>query len=427
MKMIHCADLHLDARMTSNLSKEQARQRKTELLDTFARMIRYAADNEVEAILIAGDLFDSNHVSASARNVVRGEIAAHPEIEFYYLRGNHDTDSALAEDTPPNLHLFGTEWTSYVCGAESGADVVITGAELSPDTAGQGGKASSLARTLVLDADCINLVMLHGQAGRYAGKDRTEEIPLRELRNKGVDYLALGHVHAYAREPLDSRGVYCYSGCLEGRGFDECGPHGFVLLDIDVQKRRIQDRFVPFAARALYTVPVDISGCLTQTETVRKIRDVLSGDASPLESCAENAADRHEADKAVQESGQAADDMAQKGGGAAGGATQESGQAADDMPQAKDLLKIVLTGTIDVDFEPDLPFMQRQLAPDYYFVKLENQTRLHVDAQAYALDASLKGEFVRTVMAAEELSEEEKAAVVQCGIRALSGELEEWI
>lgn len=382
MKIIHCADLHLDARMTANFSKEQARQRKTELLDTFARMIRYAADNGIEAILIAGDLFDSNHVSASARNVVRGEIAAHAEIDFYYLRGNHDTDSALADDVPPNLHLFGTEWTSYVHSLGSGANVVITGAEISSDTAGQGGSAASLAHTLVLDDHCINLVMLHGQAAAYAAKDKAEGIPLRELRNKGIDYLALGHVHAYERAQLDSRGTYCYSGCLEGRGFDECGAHGFVVLDIDEQKRTIQDRFVPFAARTLYTVTVDISDCLTQTEAVQKIRAVLSGIASPAE---------------------------------------------NGLPQAKDLLKIVLTGTIDIGFEPDLSFLQRQLAPDYFFVKLENQTTLHVNAQAYALDVSLKGEFVRTVMAAEDLAEEDKAAVVQCGIRALSGELEEWL
>lgn len=393
MKIIHCADLHLDARMTANLSKEQARQRKTELLDTFARMIRYAHDNKVSAILIAGDLFDTNHVSASARNVVCGEIAAHPEIDFYYLRGNHDTDSALADDVPPNLHLFGTEWTSYVYSCGSGANVVITGAEISSDAAGQGGSAVSLAHTLVLDDLCINLVMLHGQAGTYAAKEKADEIPLRELRNKGIDYLALGHVHAYIREQLDSRGVYCYAGCLEGRGFDECGVHGFVVLDIDEQQRTVQDRFVPFAARTLHTVTVDISDCLTQTEVVQKIRAVLSDIASPAEVSTENAADK----------------------------------IADGVLKAEDMLKIVLAGTIDIGFEPDLPFLQRQLAPEYFFVKLENQTTLHVNAQAYALDVSLKGEFVRTVMAAEDLSEEEKAAIVQCGIRALSGELEEWL
>ena len=56
MKIIHCADLHLDSNMTSNLSREQAKQRKAELLATFERMIAYAKDNSVKAVIIAGPL-----------------------------------------------------------------------------------------------------------------------------------------------------------------------------------------------------------------------------------------------------------------------------------------------------------------------------------------------------------------------------------
>jgi exonuclease SbcD len=55
-----------------------------------------------------------------------------------------------------------------------------------------------------------------------SSKDKTEVISLKELKNKAIDYLALGHIHSYKMEQLDSRGVYCYPGCLEGRGFDEC-------------------------------------------------------------------------------------------------------------------------------------------------------------------------------------------------------------
>ena len=39
MKIIHCADLHLDSQMTANLTKEQARERKREIIRTFTRMV----------------------------------------------------------------------------------------------------------------------------------------------------------------------------------------------------------------------------------------------------------------------------------------------------------------------------------------------------------------------------------------------------
>ena len=87
MKIIHCADLHLDSKMTSNLSKEQAKERKMEILRTYSRMIEYAKNNDVKAIIIAGDLFDTRNVSATARNLVKDSITSNPDIDFYYLKG----------------------------------------------------------------------------------------------------------------------------------------------------------------------------------------------------------------------------------------------------------------------------------------------------------------------------------------------------
>ena len=62
MKIIHCADLHLDSNMTSNLTKEKANERKAELLATFERMVTYAKNNDIHIILIAGDQIGRAHV-----------------------------------------------------------------------------------------------------------------------------------------------------------------------------------------------------------------------------------------------------------------------------------------------------------------------------------------------------------------------------
>ena len=112
MKIIHCADLHLDSKLTSNLSKEQVRERKNEILRTFTRMVDYAENNEVRAILIAGDLFDTRTISATARNLVRDTIIAHPAIDFFYLKGNHERDGFVSklEEIPENLKLFTDSW-----------------------------------------------------------------------------------------------------------------------------------------------------------------------------------------------------------------------------------------------------------------------------------------------------------------------------
>ena len=97
MRFIHCADLHLDSKMTSNLSREQAKERKMEILRTYSRMIDYAKENKIDGIIIAGDLFDTRNISATARNMVKDSIMSNPQIEFYYLKGNHDSDNFFSK------------------------------------------------------------------------------------------------------------------------------------------------------------------------------------------------------------------------------------------------------------------------------------------------------------------------------------------
>lgn len=365
MKLIHCADLHLDSVLTTHLTKEKAKERKAELLHTFIRMVDYAKGNGVEAILIAGDLFDKKNISATARNVVKRAMQENQEITFFYLQGNHDVNFFLADDEekPLNLKCFGTEWTSYSVEGD-GKRLVVSGLELSQNNIGYA------SHSLSLDLEDFNIVMLHGQESQYAVKDKAEVIPIDSLRNKGVDYLALGHVHAYKMELLDSRGKYCYPGCLEGRGFDECGEHGFVVLDVDLQTGGYTTEFVPFASRNLYTALVDISGCMNTMDIQKRVKQQLS----------------------------------------------LAGYEKDS------LVKVVLRGEVEIDCEKDIDYLANWMKDDYYYFSVKDCSTIRVDYDAYAYDESLKGEFVRIVRGDGELSEDDKGAIIQFGIQALTGE-----
>ncbi len=363
MRIIHCADLHLDSKMNANLDRENAKERRSEILHTFERMVAYADENRVSAILIAGDLFDTGNISATVRNVVLHNITGHPEINFYYLRGNHDNDNFLSglEEIPRNLKMFGSRWVTYW---EAGGRIAVSGLELS------GGNGESAYTSLVLDSGRFNIVMLHGQESQGASKDKAEIIHIKALRNKGIDYLALGHVHAYKKERLDARGTYCYPGCLEGRGFDECGEHGFVVLDIDEDAGNYTHEFIPFARRKLYTVEVDVTDCLTTAEMVEKAELCL----------------------------------------------QEAGCGKEG------LVKIVLRGTLDVECEKDIVYFQSLFRQRFYYVKVYDETGLKMDAGDYMLDQSLKGEFVRQVMADASIPEEDRKVIIRYGLLAIAGE-----
>ncbi len=364
MKLIHCADLHLDSKMNRYLTPEKSKERNTELLYTFRRMIQYAKVQQVNGILIAGDLFDTGKVSATTKQVILSAIREQGQMDFYYLKGNHDKTTFLidTDEIPENLKLFHNTWTSYR--ASTKESIVITGVELTQENSG------SIYGSLRLNPEQFNIVMLHGQEALHKGKEDGELIRLPSLRDKGIDYLALGHIHSHKEERLDYRGIYCYPGCLEGRGFDECGEHGFILLDIDEQKLTYTREFIPFAKRNLYEVEIDISSCMNSADIIQSVEDLLA-----------------------------------------------AGEYSEEC-----LLKLILIGEISVECEKNVPYIQQYFQQKYYFAKVEDQTKSKVDNQMYRFDESLKGEFVRTVLADTSLSEDEMARIIRYGICALAGE-----
>ncbi|MBP5265464.1 MAG: metallophosphoesterase [Lachnospiraceae bacterium] len=359
MKIIHCADLHLDSKMESNLDAEKAKQRRDELLDTYERMVTYAADHGVSVIMIAGDLFDKQHIRKTAGRRVLDQIYEHPEIDFLYLQGNHDrTDflQSIDEDSfPENLKLFTTDsWEQYVYD-----DVVITGREISDEN------YKTLSTDLVLDQQKTNIVMLHGQESNYVGRDKTHIINLSEFRNKYIDYLALGHIHSYKEDRLDDRGVYCYSGCLEGRGFDECGEKGFVELDIT--DGEISRTFIPIAKRLLHEVEVPLVVHMSTAEMLSAVEEKVGRIPS------------------------------------------------------KDLVKIVLTGEKEMDADIDMRRIRKEYYERFYFLKVYDHSSIQIDYESFKLDRTLKGEFVR-LMQQQDMPEEQRAAIIEIGIKAVMGE-----
>lgn len=83
MKLIHCADIHLNSSLSTHLDGDKQKQRRTEILHTFLRMVDYAAEQSVDGILIAGDLFDTKKVDRATGNAVLSAITGHPEILFF--------------------------------------------------------------------------------------------------------------------------------------------------------------------------------------------------------------------------------------------------------------------------------------------------------------------------------------------------------
>ncbi len=342
MKIIHCADIHLDAPMTGFHDPKKAEERRNELLLTFVRMVRYAAKNDVRLILIAGDLFDGERIRASTLDIVLQCITGNPKIDFLYTTGNHEKDAFIRSlrGVPENLKLFtgGKKIYRY---EEEGMRIAVS-SPVSPEE-------------LELDPADLNLVLWHG------------EIQLPRWKNRNIDYLALGHYHSMQEGSLGYRGRYCYSGCLEGRGFDESGEKGFIRLDLT--DGVIDPVFIKAARRVIHEVPVDVTGAQDTPELDRRIGQALKEEGAP----------------------------------------------------EIDLVKVVLEGKTSPEADLNLTYLAEKYSGDYYAFRLtDRNVEPEIPAASPGRDISLRGEFIRLVSAAQ-YSDEEKSAVIRAGIAALEG------
>ncbi len=358
MKIIHTADLHLDSRI-EGLAAEKSRARRGEVLHTFERICDYATKQNVTAIIIAGDMFDTAHLTNTTRNKVLSIIKSNVNVDFLYLAGNHDkdsfTESLKDEETPSNLKIFSNRWTyvEYDGVTIAGIDLESVDGNLTYDT-------------LKLPTNTVNIVTLHGQIANYVTDDKGEIISLPRLKNKNIDYLALGHYHAYARGVLDDRGIYAYSGCPEGRGFDETGEKGFVLLEID--KGKITDTFIKFSSRNLFDFTISVTN-FDDWWTLRS--EIL--------------------------------------------------QTLKIRYDQKSLIKVVLTGEHKTDFVLDVLELSERLNEYFYFAKVQDKTVLKISEEDFSLDKTVRGEFVRSVWQSD-LCEEDKSKIIMLGLKAFRGE-----
>ena len=270
MRILHTSDIHIGSPMTARLTSSKIRERRRELLSNFTDLVTEAKRANAGAVIIAGDLFDSEKITKKARDTVIDAIASNPNLTFFYLKGNHEGDALLSYDgpMPRNLLIFGDDWTYFR------ADNVTV--------AGRSVCAPDMFEKLELPSDTKNIVVLHGELRERSAYP--DVIGKADAAGHGIDYMALGHYHSYSSHTLDSRGVAVYPGTPEGRGFDEAFDCGYVLLDTSALPSHA---FHSFAKRRLRIVSLPLEGLYTPSEMVDRadslLRDIPRGDLVRLE------------------------------------------------------------------------------------------------------------------------------------------------
>jgi DNA repair protein SbcD/Mre11 len=247
-KFLQFSDVHLDSRLSVlklPLSPKERQQRRREVLEVFLLALEVAKYEEVDAVLIPGDLWHNQTIKAATISKIVAGCADLGDLPVIIAPGDRDCyglDSFYNNDVlqwyglptwPDNVHVFRSqEFSTYIHPYRS--DVAFTGRAL-VDSAPQAERPLAFPVARNLDAP-INVLLLSGSIDGYTGADKESEpapfspFTAEELEEAQFTYAALGHYQDYT-EVLSGSGdiLGAYSGSLAGRGFDELGPR-FALV-----------------------------------------------------------------------------------------------------------------------------------------------------------------------------------------------------
>jgi len=403
VKLIHTADLHLDSAFRSRFTKEEAENRRQKQLMAWKELLSFAVEKKVQGILIAGDLFDSPVVSHGTMDFFLSTMAEHPEISFFYLRGNHDTENTFRyqENLPKNLFLFSEKGKKYrlndrllLAGVEYGTKDISFGENKgATQGAGQaaeqaveqetlhGAEALSKSETeseeeskfLKLKEEDCNILLLHGALYQGTAKGDAvqgeEGIFLKNLEKLPLSYIALGHIHKGGEGKLNNGALWAYPGCLQGRGFDEEGERGFLYLKVEEEKKEIRKEFIPIKQGEFRILEIELLEDEGTLACLKKIEVEM----------------------------------------------EKAGIAKEDS------LRIILKGKKGLEQERNLRYLQLQLQDSVFFLEIRDECELSWNREEAMKEKSLKGEFLRVVAAADNLSKEEQEEIIALGMGLLQG------
>ena len=248
IRILHAADLHLDSPFAA-LSPELAIQRRQEQRDMIWRLTQECDSRGCDLLLLAGDLFDSEHVFRETAEQLC-EALGTVRARVFIAPGNHDPFSPASLYAtlpwPENVHIFRSRAMEAIH-LDSPAVHVYGAAFTEP-------RESGLLNSFLADADERPTVMvLHG----VLGDADSVYNPIREeiVAASGLDYLALGHVHKQEVRKLGNTTVG-NPGFAMGRGFDELGPGSALFVELDGTECRVEP--VPLGGRIYQSMEISV-------------------------------------------------------------------------------------------------------------------------------------------------------------------------
>ncbi|MGL5379389.1 metallophosphoesterase family protein [Clostridium sp.] len=364
IKILQCGDLHFDTPF-KGLNNKLSALSKEDILEVFERIITLCKEEMVDVLLLTGDIFDNLTVNKKTLYFIKIQLERIMDIRVFISPGNHDPYNEKSFykmiEWPKNTYIFTGDLESvYV----EKLDSYIWGAAFNKSHINK-----SLLKKINIDSSKINIMTIHGDISSVEEGNKYNPITLREIAESGIDYIAIGHRHEYSGILREKNTCYSYSGCPQGRGFDELGDKGVVLGY--VSKGMVDLKFIKTSKRNYYNMNIDISGLYTYEEIKSEILKNI-----------------------------------------------------DKEKRENNLYKIELVGEVDQHLKLREEILLSKIKDYFYFIKLVDKTEIKIDFREIANSYSVKGIFVKrmldSIVEADDESKEIINMALKLGLQSLS-------
>lgn len=229
MKFIHIADIHLGAKPDQD--KPWGRERERHSWQAFADVIGRARQEQVQLLLIAGDLFHRQPLLRELKEVAY-QFSRIPQTHVALIAGEHDY---LSERScyhtfrwGENVHFLKQQ--TIDCVELEGLDTRLYGLSY-----WQKEIVAPLYQDIqVKEGDYCNILLAHG------GDEQHIPFQPKDFEESPFDYVALGHVH----KPVELvKNKVVMAGALQPVECADTGEHGYFLGEI--QDHVCQVQFIP--------------------------------------------------------------------------------------------------------------------------------------------------------------------------------------
>ncbi len=274
IRFLHASDSHIDSPLKGLNSYEGAPvdTLRSATRRAFQNLVQLAIDENVDFMVIAGDIYDGDWKDYSTGLFFRGEMAKLKQngISVYIVAGNHDAASVISKrlNLPDNVHVFSTRTTESL--EVVGHPVIIHGRGF-PNRAVPENFAKEYP---VAVPNRFNIGLLHTSLTGRTGHDIYSPCSEADLRQKGYGYWALGHIHQ--PEVISKEPWIVFSGNCQGRDIRESGERGCFLVTISDSFEVLSVDFHNIDVVRWQTLDIDLTGMEYEEDALNELSQSIA-------------------------------------------------------------------------------------------------------------------------------------------------------